>query len=135
MAAAAGVIAAACGGAGGDAERVAGSGGTAADRDARAAPAPPLVARGFDLSVYRELAPDTEHDVNPRALFQALWRDAIPPVYDPEIVGADEAGLSLHELVIGIEINGEARAYPVGVMREREIANDKLGGIPIVVTW
>ncbi len=134
MAAAAGVIAAACGGAGGDAERVVGSGGTAADRDARAAPAP-LAARGFDLSVYRELAPDTEHDVNPRALFQALWRDAIPPVYDPEIVGADEAGLSLHELVIGIEINGEARAYPVGVMREREIANDELGGIPIVVTW
>jgi hypothetical protein len=39
------------------------------------------------------------------------------------------------ELILGIEINGEAKAYPISVMRSREMVNDQLGGIPILATW
>jgi hypothetical protein len=36
---------------------------------------------------------------------------------------------------MGLEINGEARAYPIGIMRIREMVNDDVGGTPVLVTW
>ena len=41
------------------------------------------------------------------------------------------------ELVLGIEINGEARAYPLNVLNGplREIFNDTVGGRAIAATW
>jgi hypothetical protein len=39
------------------------------------------------------------------------------------------------ELVIGVEINCESRAYPVGPLNRREMVNDVVGGVPILVTW
>ena len=62
-------------------------------------------------------------------------RDAINPVYSPVFVSPDEATLSPKELVMGLEINGDARAYPVGMMRIREMVNDEVGGTPVLVTW
>ncbi len=50
-----------------------------------------------------------------------------------------EAGTDLNpsELVLGVEVNGEARAYPINMLTgpEREILNDTLGGQPIAATW
>jgi hypothetical protein len=41
------------------------------------------------------------------------------------------------ELVLGIVIAGEARAYPIHMLvgPEREIINDTLGGRAIAATW
>ena len=41
------------------------------------------------------------------------------------------------ELVLGIVINGEQRAYPINIMTgpDREIFNDELGGRKITATW
>lgn len=39
------------------------------------------------------------------------------------------------DLVIGVTINGESRAYPLHVMYVHEIINDVLGGTPIAVTY
>ncbi len=41
------------------------------------------------------------------------------------------------ELVLGLELNKEARAYPINMLTgpSREIINDTLGGIPIAATW
>ncbi len=64
-----------------------------------------------------------------------LGFDSIPPVYDPRFAGAGEATLFDGELVIGISLGGEAKAYPVTVLRFREMVNDELAGIPILVTW
>ena len=61
--------------------------------------------------------------------------DVILPIYDPEFVSAEQAPLNDDELVMGVEIDGEAKAYPITVMRSREMVNDELGGIPILVTW
>jgi hypothetical protein len=61
--------------------------------------------------------------------------DAIPPVYDPEFLPAKESPYSDEELVIGIAIAGEAKAYSITVLRSREMVNDSLAGIPILVTW
>jgi hypothetical protein len=61
--------------------------------------------------------------------------DGIRPVYNPEFVSASEATLDDQELVMGVAIDGEAKAYPITVLRSREMVNDELGGIPILVTW
>lgn len=37
--------------------------------------------------------------------------------------------------VIGVEVNGEARCYPLRVLNWHEIVNDTLGGVPIAVTY
>jgi hypothetical protein len=66
---------------------------------------------------------------------QLLSRDAILPIYEPEFVPADQAGYADDELVMGVAIDGEAKAYPVGLLNSREMVNDELGGTPILVTW
>jgi hypothetical protein len=61
--------------------------------------------------------------------------DLIAPVYEPEFIPADEAPLQDDELVMGVASEGEAKAYPISVLRFREMVNDELGGDPILVTW
>ena len=66
---------------------------------------------------------------------QLLARDAIFPVYEPEFAPGDTAPYDDDELVIGVEINGEAKAYAIGPLNGREMVNDTIGGVPILVTW
>ena len=66
---------------------------------------------------------------------QRLERDSIKPIYEPTFLAAAEANYQDDELVIGVEINGEAKAYAIGPLNGREMVNDTLGGVPILVTW
>lgn len=85
---------------------------------------------------FPELFDPTETDAErPDDYRESLPRDAINPVYDPTFVVAGEIDWPQEELVIGIEIDGEARAYPVGFLTWREIVNDWHKGIPTLVTW
>jgi hypothetical protein len=58
-------------------------------------------------------------------------------ITDPKIVHANEAEISDNELVIGVEIDGQARAYPINQLTgpSREIINDELAGTAIAATW
>ena len=64
-------------------------------------------------------------------------RDGIPPIYEPLAVSIEEADAWLEDVepVIVLELNGEARAYPLQVLTWHEIANDELGGVPVAVTF
>ncbi len=66
---------------------------------------------------------------------QLIPLDGIRPVYQPQFVDAADAPLHDEELVIGVSIEGEAKAYPITVLRFREMVNDELGKLPILVTW
>ncbi len=66
---------------------------------------------------------------------ERIPRDAIEPVYTPKFVSPAEASLRPDEIVMGLEINGDVRAYPTGIMRFREMVNDEVGGTPVLVTW
>ena len=68
-------------------------------------------------------------------LRQLLPRDQIEPIYEPRFVSAGQSSLKSDELVIGVEINGESKAYPVGPLNAREMVNDTVGGVPILVSW
>jgi hypothetical protein len=37
--------------------------------------------------------------------------------------------------VIGVVINGDARAYPLSTLSAHEIVDDDIGGQPVAVTW
>ncbi|MEM6727094.1 MAG: DUF3179 domain-containing (seleno)protein [Pseudomonadota bacterium] len=55
--------------------------------------------------------------------------NCIPAADNPEVTSAEEATwLDDDDIVFGIEINGEARAYPRQIMEVREMVNDTLGG-------
>jgi len=63
-------------------------------------------------------------------------RDGIPALFNPVLVSASEAGfLSGEDLVLGVEIGGRARAYPVRILSWHELVNDELGGSAILVSW
>jgi len=66
---------------------------------------------------------------------QSVPIDGIYPVYNPEFLPASEAPLNDDEMILGAAWNGEAKAYPVSVLRFREIVNDELAGQPILVTF
>ncbi len=66
---------------------------------------------------------------------QLRRRDDIPPIYAPELAAAADANLPDDALVIGLAVNGTARAYPVGILYRREMVNDVVGGVPALVSW
>ncbi len=63
-------------------------------------------------------------------------KDGIPAINDPDFVPVSQVtALDDRDPVIGLEINGDARAYPLGVLMRHEIANDIVGGKPVAVTY
>ena len=73
--------------------------------------------------------------VDLRQFRQLLPRDAINPIYEPQFLPGRSVVLDPQALVIGVAINGESKAYPVGPLNRREMVNDVVGGVPILVTW
>lgn len=80
-------------------------------------------------------APNRRVEQEPVYVAPLIPFDGIAPIYDPEFAAASEAPLVDDELVIGIAWGGEAKAYPITVLRFREMVNDELAGIPTLVTW
>ena len=99
------------------------------------------VVEPFAIEAYQELRPEPQIrsiDLRIDTGFderEKLPRDAISPIYSPKYVTVAESTLADDELVMGIDINGESRAMPVGLMRFREMVNDVIGGVPILATW
>jgi len=65
----------------------------------------------------------------------SLGFDSIRPIYSPEFAPAAEAALDDEELILGVAWDGEAKAYPISVLRYREMVDDELTGIPTLVAW
>jgi hypothetical protein len=63
--------------------------------------------------------------------------DGIPPIDHPAFLPvADNLEiLPANEPVVALEIDGDARAYPIRAMVWHEIVNDTVGGIPVSVTY
>ena len=64
-------------------------------------------------------------------------RDGIPPLDEPQFESIADADTWLEDVqpVVSLEINDEARAYPLAILTWHEIANDTLGGVPVSVTF
>jgi uncharacterized protein DUF3179 len=54
----------------------------------------------------------------------------------PEYAGAAAASfLSDQDRVLGVELNGEAAAYPIRAMAYHHLTQDRVGGVDLVVTY
>lgn len=63
-------------------------------------------------------------------------KDGIPALTDPVFLPASDADyLSDDDRVIGVSINGAARAYPLRILNYHEIVNDRIGEAVIAVTY
>lgn len=62
--------------------------------------------------------------------------DGIPALDQPEMIPAEQADyLEPGEPIFGLEIQGEARAYPLRILDWHEMANDVIGGVPISLAY
>ena len=64
-------------------------------------------------------------------------RDGIPPIDNPKYIDVSDppSYMRENEPVISVEINGDARAFPLAILISHEIVNDEIGGVPVTVTY
>ena len=63
--------------------------------------------------------------------------DGIPSIDNPKFISVQEASKFLKdsELVLGLNINGDVRAYPLQILVWLEIVNDNVGAVPVAITY
>ena len=73
------------------------------------------------------------------AQFQfGLGPDRIKPINNPEFLSPGDSGYPSPEQtfrVIGTTIDGDSRAYPIGVLNSHEIVNDVFGDAHVTIGW
>ncbi|HJU59079.1 MAG TPA: DUF3179 domain-containing protein [Nitrososphaeraceae archaeon] len=64
-------------------------------------------------------------------------QDGIPSIDNPKFQSVQEVDEILEdsELVLGLNINGDIRAYPLQILVWHEIVNDVVGGKPVAITY
>ena len=73
-------------------------------------------------------------------LDEIVWggvrKDDIPALTEPDLIAADQADyLTEDELVFGVSINGDTRAYPYRIMDWHEMFNDTVGGVAVSLAY
>ena len=70
-------------------------------------------------------------------MYYILPPDRIPAIDDPKFVSLPKAEKFMNddELVLGLVVNGDARAYSTWHLDKHEIVNDYVGGTHVSVTW
>jgi hypothetical protein len=57
------------------------------------------------------------------------------PLGEPTYLAASKASIDSNDMVIAVTLGGESRAYPIREMGYHHVVNDRLYGLPIVVTY
>jgi Protein of unknown function (DUF3179) len=83
------------------------------------------------------LKPGVEHEIR---LEEIAWggvpKDGIPALTNPKhTAAADATWLQDDELVFGLEIESDARAWPLRVLDWHEMLNDVVGGVPVTLAY
>jgi hypothetical protein len=117
-----------------------------AERAGVKTPADDLPAYGpFKQRLMETINPEAAAFIDPnepRAISaqEVIWGgvcvDCIPALDDPQVVTAPEASTWLgdNDVVVGVEINGDARAYPLRIIDWHVVVNDTVGGVPVSLT-
>lgn len=93
--------------------------------------------RGSNTVSVTDLDPEGPAELANLDIVTLLPRDGIPAIDNPQFYSATEADTEYapDELVLGVSIDGDHRAYSTGLLSGHEIVNDTVGGRPIAVTW
>jgi hypothetical protein len=86
------------------------------------------VLSGFNLD--NALVPKDE------ILSGGVPKDGIPAILEPTFLDPRAADFLVpDDQVIGVNLKGEARAYPIKILNWHEVVNDSIKGTPIMVTF
>ena len=81
---------------------------------------------------------ETQEEIN-RRLQAELRADPLlrfQPLYDPHFVSADKAShIADADRVLGVIVNGIAKAYPTHYVAWHHVIQDDFNGTPVLVTW
>jgi len=86
----------------------------------------------------KTLPDGTKYIVHPNKLLSGgPPKDGIPSIDIPKFISVEEANKFLNddELVLGINLNGEKKAYPFQILVWHEIVNDIVANKPVVITY
>ena len=65
-----------------------------------------------------------------------VHKDGIPSLDNPELITAANAEyMRDDDLVFGVSINGDTRAYPLRIMGWHEMFNEVIGGVPVALAY
>lgn len=81
--------------------------------------------------------PGVKHEIR---LSEIAWggvrKDGIPALTNPKLIDPKDADyLTEDELIFGVSINGDARAYPLRILDWHEMFNDVIGGVPVSLAY
>lgn len=84
--------------------------------------------QGFDITEFR---------LDPKKLNFGLGREAFHALVDPKFGLPGDPGVSINDRtrILGVVIDGEAKAYPIHLLRGHEVVNDTVGGRPIFAAY
>ena len=71
----------------------------------------------------------------PQGVEQILERGKIAAVFNPQFVVAEDAEIADDAWVLGVAIDGQARAYSLNLLNRHEVVNDRIGDKSFAAVW
>lgn len=71
----------------------------------------------------------------PKEYKQILPRGQIAAITQPKFVPADKAEIADDSWVLGVVIDGQARAYSLNLLNGHEVVNDQIGEQAFAAVW
>lgn len=95
-----------------------------------------LLVAGLTIPAMAPAAPaaPAEEDLPP-GVEQILPRGKIAAVFEPHFVQAAEAEITDDAWILGVALDGEARAYSLNLLNRHEIVNDRIGERSFAAVW
>ena len=66
---------------------------------------------------------------------QILPRGGIAAIVNPRYVSASEAQIKDNSYVLGVVVEGQARAFSLNLLNAHEVVNDKVGDVEFAAVW
>lgn len=74
-------------------------------------------------------------DEPPAGVQQILPRGGIPAVFAPRFVSVAEASIPDDAWVLGVVVEGVAKAYSLNLLNRHEVVNDRSGNTDFAAVW
>lgn len=98
---------------------------------------PAVAASGLDIVAGRSVDDAPQPLVDPSEIRSGgPPPDGIPSIDDPTFLAPSAVRfLEETEPVVAIEVDGDARAYPIQILMWHELVNDTIGGMPVTISY
>ncbi len=95
------------------------------------------IHKNIDGNFQLFLGGDREYNIRVEEItWGGVTKDGIPALTNPKLMSIEEATyMEPQNLVFGVSINGDARAYPLRILDWHEMFNDVVGGVPVSLAY